>query len=273
MPPKKMSHKRKDTEPEIAQMLKLILAKLGINANESSDEDESAPEQPGNVLSQPGTLATHVPSEMKEKIWKGEYVDIFALIRPKRRDVEYKEREGKEGSFRDRKPRIEESFTNWLCGFHVFTTVMLERKPELAISLVFYTNKILTAHASLGGSAWLDYDRDFKWAKAVNPSIGWDQVEVNAWLESVHNREQHTKQPFRTSQGGPGEKKGTCWAFNKKMCTWPTGQCRFRHACSFCGHPSHPEFKCVKRGWRQGYQIPASLSCPHRWTLGDWFCG
>ncbi|XP_078504090.1 uncharacterized protein LOC144762714 [Lissotriton helveticus] len=205
-----------------------------------------------NVLSQPGTLATHVSSEMREKIWKREYVDIFALIRLKRRDVEYKEREGKEGSFRDRKPRVEESFTNWLCGFHVFTTVMLEKKPELSISLVFYTNKILKAHASLGGTAWLDYDREFRWAKAANPNIGWNQVEVNVWLENVNSREQHTKQPFRTSQGGPGEKKGTCWAFNKKMCTWPTGQCKFRHACSFCGHPSHPEFKCIKKSKDRG---------------------
>ncbi|XP_078521691.1 uncharacterized protein LOC144790936 [Lissotriton helveticus] len=228
----------------------------------------------GNVLSQPGMLATHVPIEMKEKIWKVEYVDIFALIRPKRRDVEYKEKEGKEGSFRDRTSGVEESITNWLFGFHVFTTVMLEKKPELAISLVVYTNKILKAHATHGGTAWLDYDRDFRWAKVENPNIGWDQVEINVWLENVNSREHHTKQSFQTSQGGPGEKKGTCWAFNKKVCTWPTGQCRFRHACSFCGHSSHPEFKCNKKskergGRRQREQAPAAISCPRQWTLGN----
>ncbi|XP_078509566.1 uncharacterized protein LOC144769384 [Lissotriton helveticus] len=222
----------------------------------------------GNLLSQSGMLATHVTLEVKEKIWKGAYVDIFALIRSKRRDVEYKEREGKEGSFRDRKMKVEESLTNWLFGFHMFTTVLLEKKPELAISLVFYTNKIVKAHATHGGSAWLDYDREFRWAKEENPNIGWDQVEINAWLENVNGREHHSKQPFRTSQGGPGEKKGSCWAFNKKVRTWPPGQCRFRHACSFCGHSSHPEFKCNKKskerggGRRQGHQARTAISCP-----------
>ncbi|KAJ1172660.1 hypothetical protein NDU88_004504 [Pleurodeles waltl] len=36
-------------------------------------------------LSRPGKLAAHVASDIKEKIWKGEFVDIFSLIRAKRR--------------------------------------------------------------------------------------------------------------------------------------------------------------------------------------------
>ncbi|KAJ1080138.1 hypothetical protein NDU88_000358 [Pleurodeles waltl] len=33
----------------------------------------------GTLLSRPGKLAAHVASEIKEKIWKGDFVDIFSL--------------------------------------------------------------------------------------------------------------------------------------------------------------------------------------------------
>ncbi|XP_078509241.1 uncharacterized protein LOC144769112 [Lissotriton helveticus] len=58
--------------------------------------------------------------------------------------------------------------------------VLLEKRQELAIPLVFYMNKIVKAHATQGNLVWLNYDRDFRWAKEQNPGIGWDQVEVNA---------------------------------------------------------------------------------------------
>lgn len=122
----------------------------------------------------------------------------------------------------------------------------------MAIPLIYYANKILKAHTVHGGTAWLDYDRDFRWAKVEDPDMGWDQTEVNVWLENVNSKAQSTKQPFRTSQGGPGEKRGTCWAFNRKVCTWPAGTCKFKHACAVCGHPSHPEFKCNKRSKERG---------------------
>ena len=147
---------------------------------------------------------------------------------------------------------MEESITNWLFGFNVYMTVMLEKKTELAGSLIFHANRILKAHQEGQGSAWLEYDRDFRWAKVDDPDIGWDQVEVSAWLDSVQFRgggRQHSFRPqggdsFRQQYAG-GDRKGTCWAFNKKVCM--RRPCRFKHVCSFCGHHPHPESKCNKR--------------------------
>ncbi|KAJ1205847.1 hypothetical protein NDU88_001272 [Pleurodeles waltl] len=202
-----------------------------------------------SLLSRPGMLAAHVSAEVKERIWKGEFVDIFALIRAKRREVEVKEKETKSSSYGERKPKVEESITNWLFGFNVFMSVLLEKKPELGTSLIYYANKIMKAQHTYGGMAWLEYDRDFRWAKVEDPSIGWDQTEVNVWLECVNNKVSG-KLPFRPQLSG--EKKGSCWAFNRKMCTRPTGTFKFRHNCSFCGHPSHPESKCIKKSKERG---------------------
>ncbi|KAJ1197262.1 hypothetical protein NDU88_001124 [Pleurodeles waltl] len=196
------------------------------------------------MLSSPGKLAVHVAPEMKEKIWKGEFVDIFSLVRAKRRDVEPKEKDSKASSFGDKKPKTEENITNWLFGFNVFMSVMLEKKPETGIAMICYANKILKAQHVYGGNAWLEYDRDFRWAKVEDPAIGWDQTEVNVWLECVNNK-LPSKQPFRAQY--TNDKKGSCWAFNRKICSRPSGTCKFRHSCSFCGHPSHPKFKCRKK--------------------------
>ncbi|KAJ1218579.1 hypothetical protein NDU88_006157 [Pleurodeles waltl] len=115
------------------------------------------------LLSRPGKLAAHEAPDIREKIWKGEFVDMFSLIRAKRRDVETKDKDAKASSSRDKKPKIEESITNWLFGFNVFMSVMLEKKPETGIAMICYVNKILKAHHMYGGNAWLEYDRDFRW--------------------------------------------------------------------------------------------------------------
>ncbi|KAJ1142072.1 hypothetical protein NDU88_008400 [Pleurodeles waltl] len=148
------------------------------------------------LLTRPGKLAAHVASEIKEKIWKGDFVDIFSLVRAKRREIESKDKDTKASSYTDKKPKIEENITNWLFGFNVFMSVMLEKKPEIGLSMIFYANKILKAHHMYGGNAWLEYDRDFRWAKVEDPAIGWDQTEVNVWLECVNNK-LPSKQPFR----------------------------------------------------------------------------
>ncbi|KAJ1166066.1 hypothetical protein NDU88_006476 [Pleurodeles waltl] len=196
------------------------------------------------LLSRPGKLAAHVASEIKDKIWKGDFVDICCLVRAKRREIESKDKDAKASSFTDKKTKIEENITNWLFGFNVFMSVMLEKKPEIGMSMIFYANKILKAHHMYGGNAWLEYDRDFRWAKLEDPAIGWDQTEVNVWLECVNNK-LPSKQHFRAQYSN--DKKGSCWAFNRKVCSRRPGTCKFRHSCAFCGHPSHPEFKCLKK--------------------------
>ncbi|KAJ1181433.1 hypothetical protein NDU88_006640 [Pleurodeles waltl] len=50
------------------------------------------------LLSRPGKLAAHVAPDIKGQIWKGEFVDIFSLIRAKRREVETKEKDAKASS-------------------------------------------------------------------------------------------------------------------------------------------------------------------------------
>ncbi|KAJ1083165.1 hypothetical protein NDU88_003325 [Pleurodeles waltl] len=98
------------------------------------------------LLSRRGKLVSNEPADVKDKIWKGEFVDMFSLIRKKRREVDLKDKDAKGSSSQEKKPKVEDDITNWLFGFNVFMTVLLEKKPELAPSLIFYSNKILKVH-------------------------------------------------------------------------------------------------------------------------------
>ncbi|KAJ1124209.1 hypothetical protein NDU88_002670 [Pleurodeles waltl] len=191
--------------PPIVQNVQPGSSKVTVQDNSTNEGTTDA------LLSRPGKLTAHVAAEVKEKIWKGEFVDIFSLIRAKGREAESKDKEPKSSFFGDRKPKVEESITNWLLGFNVFMSVLLEKKPELGASLIYYANKILKAQHTYGGYAWLEYDRDFRWARVEDPSIEWDQTEVNVWLECVNNKASG-RQPFRTQ--AHSERKGSCWAFN-----------------------------------------------------------
>ena len=63
--------------------------------------------------------------------------------------------------------------------------------------------------------------------------------------QSGSYQSQGQQQPFQAGGAG-GDKRSICWQFNKKDCSREASY-KFRHACSFCGVPGHPEVKCFKK--------------------------
>ncbi|KAJ1207439.1 hypothetical protein NDU88_002830 [Pleurodeles waltl] len=84
------------------------------DTNNDSSKINKSVDGPGQdtLLSGPGKLAAHVDAEVKEKMWKGEFVDIFTLIKAKRREIETKDKEVKASPTSDKKPKVEENITN-----------------------------------------------------------------------------------------------------------------------------------------------------------------
>ncbi|KAJ1161205.1 hypothetical protein NDU88_001692 [Pleurodeles waltl] len=111
--------KRKGQDPELAQLLKMVLAKLDDVVGKGSSASEPVQDP-----------------------------------RPRRREGTAKKKDVKDISSKEKRPKVEESITNWLFGFNVFMTVMLEKRPDLAAPMIFYANKILKAHQTYGESAW-----------------------------------------------------------------------------------------------------------------------
>ncbi|KAJ1163064.1 hypothetical protein NDU88_003527 [Pleurodeles waltl] len=131
--------------PPIVQNVQPGASKVPVQDNSTKEGTSDA------VLSRPGKLTAHVAAEVKEKIWKGEFVDIFSLIRAKRREAESKEKEPKSALFGERKPRVEESITNWLLGFNVFMSVWLEKKNGVGLLFDILCKQNIEGPAHLWG--------------------------------------------------------------------------------------------------------------------------
>ncbi|OCT76054.1 hypothetical protein XELAEV_18031242mg [Xenopus laevis] len=90
--------------------------------------------QRGAYVSFAGPLGTHVKKEVREKIWKGEFVEIFSLL-PLEESVELKDDDKKDGKKEEeerskRYRKIPKTFGNWLRAFCTLASIIGEKHPE-----------------------------------------------------------------------------------------------------------------------------------------------
>lgn len=202
-----------------------------------------------------GPLGAHLKSEVREKIWKGDYVEIFSLLPLEKFNLDrVKPDESKKDEEERRRYRlIPRTFANWMQAFAILASVIGEKAPENCSALFCYLDSIGEAYRVYGGNAWLRYDEQFRQRKAVRPSIRWDHKEISLWMRLMA-APKGAGQPFQGAAGGSGSAagksaasgKGCCWQFNEGQCRFGT-ECRYRHECSGCGG-SHSLARCFKKG-------------------------
>ncbi|XP_053169074.1 protein diaphanous homolog 1-like isoform X1 [Hemicordylus capensis] len=194
----------------------------------------------------------------KEKILKGEYIDIFSLLFRKP-GVKHKEGE----SFKDheatkRKP-VEKTWNNWLSGFTIYMGVIVQAQPARGPALLKYMDMIHRAVSDFAGSSWIRYDESFCMRAALDPSLPWDTPLQELWLvimsqprpvEGDRSDSGHllSRAAVPSTSGGAGQQwvqpHLVCWEYNTHgKCTW--SPCRFKRACGVCG-AKHPSFVCPR---------------------------
>ncbi|KAJ1201934.1 hypothetical protein NDU88_005738 [Pleurodeles waltl] len=210
----------------------------------------------GDICSEHEQLGLHVPVEVREKIWKGAYIDIFDLLVDKAEKEEvWRCKECthlRDCGHGPQRRRVEESLSNWVRVFSIYQAILAERFSDLGAQLACYQNRIVGAHDEYGGTALKKY-KEFKRIKAYKPSLAWDQIHIITWLRYTNRTQGPGQQPFRGpagtgagASGGYWGQEGGHWDFNWRTCSRSPGTCRLKHCCSFCGQASHPEFKCFK---------------------------
>lgn len=201
-----------------------------------------------------GPLGAHLKTEVREKIWKGEYVEIFSLLPLEKFNLDrVKPDESKKEDEEKRRYRlIPRTFNNWLQAFAILASVIGEKEPASCSALFCYLDAIGEANRVYGGMAWLRNDEQFRQQKAVRAAIRWDHKDIGLWMKLMT--------PARSGSqflpGGAGgastlgssavRKKGVCWQFNDSSCRFG-GSSRFKHECSGCGG-SHAFTRCFKAG-------------------------
>ncbi|KAJ1129290.1 hypothetical protein NDU88_007661 [Pleurodeles waltl] len=130
----------------------------------------------GDIRCEHERLGWHMPMEVKEEIWKGVDIDIFDLLvdRPERNEVKHCKEcaHSRECGQGPHKRKVKESLNNWVRAFSIYQSIIAERVNDHESQLAFYQNRIVSAHDEYRGTAWKDYDMEFRRIKANKPSLG-----------------------------------------------------------------------------------------------------
>ncbi|OCT95423.1 hypothetical protein XELAEV_18013112mg [Xenopus laevis] len=221
-----------------AQLLKSLL-RLLVPGAASTQPSAGAPESAfrDSILCETTPLGLHLSQSIKDKINRGEYVDLLSLLPSVKVFLKDKKSEAEE----DRRRPVARTFTNWLQAFCIYANILCSGHPQLGASLFKHVDIILEAYKSYGGISWFVYEDRFRQKMAVQTSIPWGTKDVDLWMGMMAPRPV-TNPPILQK---PGQKYNTCWAYNDSACKWQ-GNCKFKHECSHCGS-NHPAFRCVKK--------------------------
>lgn len=167
-------------------------------------------------------LGYHLSSSMKEKIWRGDVVDILSLL-PCQKDFAFKsDRRGEEEQEEYRRRTVPRSFHNWLQAYCIYAGVAAEKRPELCGGLFQNLDHILEAYTNFGGLGWYFYDESFCQKLAIHPSLQWGMKDVGLWRNLILPQKQVAPRISAVTPAQAACRKGCCFAFNENQCRFNT---------------------------------------------------
>ena len=138
-----------------------------------------------------------VPARIKERIIKGEYIDLTTLL-PKA-NLSSNVEPDHPGSLTLQLPsgpsnftvqpaakgRKITSFSSWMEAWNVYLAIRVDFAPSSVPSLIAYQRIIASASVSYPLQSWLNYDVQFCMLAASNPSLRWYTRDHNLWLQCI----------------------------------------------------------------------------------------
>jgi len=201
-------------------------------------------------------LGKLVPLTMKEKIWKGNYIDLSMLLSvqdPLKDETPMSFYQvGSQWCFKPMKAQTRpiQDIDRWTTAFFIFMSIYFERHPQRAVELVRYADLIRKFATMFGGSGWLNYDKDFRMMQSLDPNRSWAFYDADLFLEKITMPIMSPGQsPFdQSTEFQSARSHPFCIQFNRGRCSWP--RCKYLHQCSRCSKPGHGAFNCFKDGTR-----------------------
>lgn len=199
-----------------------------------------------------GPLGTHLKTEVRERIWKGEFVEIFSLLPL---ETYYLDRVKPYKSKKEERRRYRLIWAPFPIGSKPLLFLQFHRRKGTGelLHAFCYLNSIREAYRVYRGNVWLLYDEQFCQWKAVRPSIWWVHKDIGLWMRLM-SAPRDLGQPFRGMADGLGSAegrsaasgKGCCWQVIEGHCKF-RADCRYRHECSGC-RSSHGLACCFRQG-------------------------
>ena len=157
-------------------------------------------QMPPQLLRQPGMLpgigedlGSIVPVALKERVWRGEYIELGQLIKANSQLIKANSAPSDNGLMltvdsasgglqlrpQSRSPGIR-SIEQWTTAMLVYVSIYTERHTMRARELLKYMSIVRTAAEC--GYNWSEYDIQFRLRHAKQPEMSWAGVDTELWL-------------------------------------------------------------------------------------------
>lgn len=197
---------------------------------------DTSPPPPIQLQSVHNDLATNVSHSLKEKICKGEYVDIGLLLDNSHTKPSTSKLTVHQGELvlQPQNQKKVSSIEQWTSAFIVYCSIYVTVHPNRIQELLKYMHVIrLAAERSTMG--WRLYDEQFRLRKANDPSSSWSVIDTELWLfyiqgdNNANSGNIHTNRPFPNLKCYGFNYVGSCYKYN----------CSYSHTCMHCSgfHP------------------------------------
>ena len=210
-------------------------------------------------------MTCHIEQGLKDKIGRGEYVDLEKLL-PKsgmssmHSDVSRMEWVTRDGMtylapISDKDTKIN-SIRKWEQAFRVYAAIYSKVNPNRSPEIWEYVYTINTAAASYQWENVAHYDYIFRQLMHEKPWRSWSKTYAQGWqlaLKDPLHKSNAGSQPNWGNQAHNGRGKkhdwrdDCCWRYNKNRCKKSAEACHFDHRCTYCGGWYHSYYNCRKR--------------------------
>ena len=214
-------------------------------------------------------VTCHIDQGLRQKIQRGDYVDLEKLLPKSKRVVDNK----MDLVFRDGKsffvPATSESkitgIRRWEQAFRVYAALYSESNPDRAAEIWQYVHIINTAASSYLWENVANYDFTFRQLMAAYPHRSWAKIYNQMWNISMrdplprNNYNGHNAGPSGNSSAAAvrssnqqtkpaANKPKYCWVFNRANVKCKDGpKCKFIHRCSYCDNAGHGKHACTNK--------------------------
>ena len=211
-------------------------------------------------------LTCHVDPNLKQKIERGEFVDLEKLLIRDRfhsasmggQRMELVSRGGETYIMPVEKDYKITNVRKWEQAFRIYAAIYSQANPHRSSEIWQYVFVINSAASSYVWENVASYDYTFRQLMACNPLRNWsniyhqmwnltmrDSIPKNGFQNGAGNNANQNKRNGRKSQG-EGKRVAYCWSFNRgEKCKFDPN-CKFVKRCSYCDSTAHGQFECPK---------------------------
>ena len=212
-------------------------------------------------------ITCHIEQSLREKIEKGEYVELERLLVKPHQASSYGQRlelVNRDGAtyFAPAEPKNNKvnGLKKWEQAFRVYASIYCRANPHRSVEIWQYIHVIHTAAGSYVWDNVAQYDYIFRQLMGAHPERSWANIYQQMWSLSMRepllrgggfsyngNNGNHSS---HSQYGGNNmslkeRRRKYCWKFNKNRPH--ESDCKYEHKCKFCDAPTHGIYICPKK--------------------------